>query len=492
MLTLPQQDQGNTGQDQTNQVGSIPQPQSFTPPGGGRVLGTTNQPQQVDNPVIKHLQDPNVSPEKKYATVKMLKQHLEDQKSTLEKSGDAVDKVMGPLSNFFFGTTAKVAGSMVGDTYENVASLVGRKKTGVFEKQLDELTKTPGQAAKNAVGLALESYPIGGEMKYLKKIPGVAKVAEVAGDMGEKIGNKASSFLNKSAVKSYAKALNPTTKEAKVLAKKEIPELLKRNITFTSPEKLATKAEGFADKAGENVEKYWNDLPEGKKISARPVLDTLNTLKNKYIVEGKVVNQPAVNAIDQTAKTIAQFGDNISQKSMRSIRQIFDEHFDVTKGIDDIGAYTKKAQQSAANAIRSELSKNSPKLEKLNSEYTFWNNVKDIAEKTAQREFGKPGKYFSHALGGVIGYEGGKREGSGGASIGAILGTVAGPKIFEFLKGPGWKSVSAVTKNKVADYIAAGKIYEAASLLGKLVEGVRNVENNPKHEPRKLILKNEN
>jgi hypothetical protein len=46
-------------------------------------------------------------------------------------------------------------------------------------------------------------------------------------------------------------------------------------------------------------------------------------------------------------------------------------------------------QASSANAIRSELARQSPELDALNQQYNLWSKVKDVADASTDRKMGQ-------------------------------------------------------------------------------------------------------
>jgi hypothetical protein len=156
----------------------------------------------------------------------------------LERAANIGDKTFGAAGNALFGTTAKIAGSMLGNTYENAAQAFGRKKTGVFEKTLDQAVSTPKELAKNSVGLLLEG---------------------TTGGLGEKtfgkIANAVKTPLTKIATKLYTSALKPTGKLAEIA-----PDLVKTGLkeriflTKGGVEKVATKIDDFENQLGNVID----------------------------------------------------------------------------------------------------------------------------------------------------------------------------------------------------------------------------------------------
>ena len=229
--------------------------------------------------------------------------------SFLEK----VDGVISRVSELGFGTFGKVGGGILGMGAENLNKLFPQKESiqkldpaleqqlkqkgkspeeikkeynveteKSFTKSLEEMTKSKGETAKTSAMLALELYP-GGKVisETLSKLPGGSKIIEHIAELPEGLKN--------SAIKQYSKIFNATSKESKALAKEVTPGLLERGQIITSTGKLAEKAEVKASEYGSKIDEYFNNLPDSVKEKTKPILDKLGELKQKYIVDGKVI-----------------------------------------------------------------------------------------------------------------------------------------------------------------------------------------------------------
>lgn len=417
----------------------------------------------------------------------------EQQKSLLTRAADGIDKIMGPASEFIAGTSAPAVGSVIGSGVEAATDLYtqvsGKKATGIlgtlqekkpFTQSAEQLLGPAGGKAETAKTLAfstLEMYPGGGAAKTLvKKLP----YGEKAIAAFSKVIDHIPANLREQAIKQYSEALAATGKEMKATSEKIIPGLLERgqSVGFGGLEGLAQKASGLEDVAGKRIDLYLKNAPQTIKTTIRPVLGALETLKNKYIVDGKIIRPEAVNTIEKTQETIATLSKKgeVSQKSVVALRRIFDEHFSTSKGLDDITQYTKKSERAAGDAIRAEIAKSSPDFAKLNSEYSFWRNVRQVAETTAEKQKSQVKGGLSSIISSAAGTVAGASAGQGYAekAIFAGIGGYLGNKGVEFFKGPAFKSMSAVQKNKLANAIAKGSFKEADLIVSKALAGTRN------------------
>lgn len=410
----------------------------------------------------------------------------EKPKSVLDKLSNIGDKTFGKAADFLYSPVGKTVGSLVVDLGQNLEKVTRPQESQqTLDRALYDRLKKQGKSDEeikkqytvdipdmvenikptDIAFTALALYPGGGFVtKYLKKLPGGTKTLEYISKLPEKAKAKA--------IEQYASIFNATSKESKALVKETVPELVVRGEKVSSISNLVEKAELKATNYGEQITKYFNELPADAKEQTKPILDKLNVLKNKYIIDGKIIRPEAVNAIDKTMEKISQFGNEISTESVRKMRQIFDEHFDVSKGLDDISAYTKKAERAAADAIRAEFAKNRPDLAKLNKEFTFWKSVQDLAIYSSEKAKSKFSKNISSIIGGATGFSLG--EGFGGKTSGTIIGAWLGTKAIDIMRSPAWKTFSAVEKNKLADAIIKGDLENINLLVGKLSAGIGN------------------
>uniref|UniRef100_A0A6H1ZDV2 Uncharacterized protein n=1 Tax=viral metagenome TaxID=1070528 RepID=A0A6H1ZDV2_9ZZZZ len=372
----------------------------------------------------------------------------------IEKFAAGTEAVLGPASKFLFGTTGEAVGSLIGSGIE---ATLGKK--GPLTAAAEKRFGTPSALLGAVGGTALELLPGGTLLKGAKKIPGISKVA---------------GGLKASAKKQYLKALAPTTKKLKATAEKIVPEMIARNITFFTPAEIGKKATAKAQDVGEALGLALQSLPQDAKINAAPIIGSLNKLRTKYSDEIGPINETAVRQIDSLmTKIIERTSEGkISAKVATNLKRVWDEHYDLSKGLTDISSYRKKVERIGANAIREEFAKDFPEINAINREYSFWKGVKDVSEATAARKAGQ-----AEFAEGVLK--------TGGAVVGAQLaglkGALAGVAIAVF-RNPKWKTVSAIQKNKLADFLMTGNITEARSLI---IQIGRNLGINFVEEARK-------
>jgi hypothetical protein len=372
----------------------------------------------------------------------------------------ALNKTVGKVADTFQGTTGKTVGTLIG-----ASGVLGSEA----QKKAEAIKITPTDIAFTA----LELYPGGGALSAkLRALPGGEMAANALKNVIDFVPNQ----LRKQAIAQYTRALAPTTQEAKGLAEKTVPKLLNKGQASLTRSGLLEKAETLTTKYGGKIDDFFKALPEGTQNKVQPLLDGLEGLKNQFVditKEGKriVVEPESIKHIENIQNVLAQYGDNISTESMRKVRQIWDASVSKAKGYAGktlAEGSEVEAKRQAANAIRKELAKQYPELAKLNAEYSLWENTARIVEATQRRLSGNQltGRLLRDVGFGLTGSViGGSGEGSPVTNAFAAAGAI------ELLTSPGWRMVSAVAKNKLANALVSGAGKEA---IRRAVTAIKN------------------
>lgn len=359
----------------------------------------------------------------------------------LSRAASIADVVIGKPAEFLFGTSAGAVSSMVGESIESL-----RGKPGVFTEEAQKRFGTPLSATGTIVGTALELLPGGTITKGFKGVKPVQNFAK---------------GLKGKAITQFTEALAPTTRKMKAQAERVVPELIQKGITG-KPEEIAKIARSTAEEIGQRIDDMVAKLPKNKKASTAPIVEAMEGLKKKYMVDGVAANKTAIDQIDGLIGTIDELGGEAKQiplSSMRKLRQIWDEHFDISKGLDDIAAYKKKAERIGADEIRKIFAKEAPDIAELNRQYSLWAGARDVAEWTALRQTGQMGfgkKILARTLG------------AGAGAAAGVPGLVVGEAIGRIMSSPGWKTFSAVSKDKLANALMQNDIGTLQSVLRQM------------------------
>lgn len=289
-------------------------------------------------------------------------------------------------------------------------------------------------------------------------------------------GSLFSNALKASAEKSYSKALGATTKVNKQISDKVVPGLIEKNTVALTRGSLYNKAAENVDKADSLLTKAYNSLPKDAQSDWKPVLKILQDQKEAVTVNGTIIDVGKYNALHQIQSDLMSVigggvkegqDAKVSVSSARKVRQIFDSMVkNKTFGITGAESDKLNATKAAANAIRSQLATEHPNIAAINKEFNFWKNVQDVVGSTIQRTKNQT------SLSGELAMDTGAVVGSHlGGTIGSTAITALMAKELKgLIQSTAWRTVSAVTKSNLADYLASGNSAKATVLIQSLLK----------------------
>jgi len=341
-----------------------------------------------------------------------------------------------------------------------------------------------GNAALAGAGAMLETQdPI--EALKSSALGGAAGLLVPA---AKKVGGK----LWAGAVNQYEKALNPTTRAAKVDTSRIVPELLKRRVSG-SLDDLIQMGTQKSEEFGQKLSGAYSNAT--KTVNAAQIADDLEKLKSPFMelsgVGGKrnvkvpgfsgltpiapntpiVMDDAAVAKIDEIQSKLREFGDSVPPDRLWKYRQVLDRIVKAT------GGFTKELSKESAGeisrgarqAVQGELTKAVPNVKNLNAEYRLWESLQDVASETGLRKTGQQGLpgMLARGAGAVTGGVVGQLVGGGpyAAAAGAMAGSQATKKIADLMANPRWRTTSAVRKAKMADFLQRGETQKALNYL---------------------------
>lgn len=342
-------------------------------------------------------------------------------------------------------------------------------------------TKIPAAAAR----IAAESANAGGNAILHGQQPGPsAAIGAGAATLGEAV-SAAAPVVKRAAENQYQKFLSPTKQTTKNMTDKIVPELLERRQLALSGQGLENKAAQQTETLGGKINDAVSKVPTTVKPDTATVVKSLEKYKQGFIVNGVAVDEAAVKNVEKLQDTITQLGPNVSYQSLNKVRHILD------KGVARSGGYAGKtiaegtaldAQKEAANAIRRELSRQSPDIAKINGEFHFWSQVGDVIGATNQRRVGQQGgltRVIAPIAGAAAGLALGGLTPMGGLDAAAASTIMLATS--EVIRSPAWRTTSAVMKNELADAMASGSVAEVAKIAGRIAAGTyaQSKGNNP-------------
>jgi hypothetical protein len=241
---------------------------------------------------------------------------------------------------------------------------------------------------------------------------------------------------------------------------------------------MVRAAEGKLDDLGGQYDEAAAKLPTGDRLSTADVRAGIQAEMKTLEVTGSAgkpvpVNPQKYQALKQLDDTIAELGDKVSRETLQAFKSEWDDIVAKAGGYSDktgdaLAQAQKWAYREGAGSIRRVLATDSPDIDRLNAEWSFWTKVRDVSEASVSRE--RPHKGAMRVVLGGIG------AGAGGASGGdpmdrlqnAALGGVLGAQGLRLIQSPGWKLVSAQGKNRLADALMKGDKAAVGEVVRKL------------------------
>lgn len=269
--------------------------------------------------------------------------------------------------------------------------------------------------------------------------------------------------LRESAEASVSRVLNPTTQGTKATTQKIAGELVDRPLTDT----LALTRKGMQAKAGEAAQ-IAGEAIEGAgtlagKTNTAEIINFLDSQKQAFMAGGKVVSKEGIESIDEVVRIISQYGDDVDNEVLRTIRKIFDA--DYYQGSKNIAKSTTETstlfmKKKAADKIRGILADKFPDVAKLNKEYSFWAGLEDVLSKTVARKTGQ--KQALKAIATIGGAS------TGNTVTGKVLNAVGFNVVAGLIDSPAWGFINAKIKNQLSKALADRDLSELGRILGSL------------------------
>lgn len=293
----------------------------------------------------------------------------------------------------------------------------------------------------------------------------------------------AAPWLSEQAVRQYSRVLNPTKEKTKAITQQIVPELIRRGEWAATIPRLLNRAQDRMRYFGQQIDDIWQQMEQqGVTAQIDPILQRLDDVAREHFfvqnAQGQLTQlrgpaEAGLRELQGMAQTMVDAATvnpvsglrEIPVRTLRELRQYWDEVADKS------GAFTKQPRELAdwargraarygGDAVRAELAQAHPDLSRINQEFSFWNRVADVTEQTVARRTGQQ-KPLTRQLMRAAGIGAGTTAGASmggamGGGIGAVLGG-AGMEAFQTLiSSPGWGTVSAVTKDRLANAITQG------------------------------------
>lgn len=350
---------------------------------------------------------------------------------------------------------------------------------------------TPGTLEQKARGI--------GSLTALMAGPAVtgAVVKGTTGLIGKAAGGLSETLRN-SAVNQYSKTLAATGKGDKLRSAKVSPKLLDEGVMAMTTKGLAAKVAMKVDQYRNAIDEAWQNVPDDAML---PVDDVASKIQESF-TKGSTVSTPAgpvpsgpvaqsaisggkelVDVLRSAAEKrpitdaagVTTFIEVIPAKRMRELKQQWDTVAEQSKVFDGTQVRHNSVGQihvKAANELRDLLNTEFPNIAEINKSFNWWKNAQTVLENTISRREGQQGVRWGPGVGGIIG-AGAEVSAGGGGALGAVLGGYGTGLLIQAIRSPGWRTVSAQAKNKLANALARGDRATTEAVLKQAVNSMR-------------------
>lgn len=296
--------------------------------------------------------------------------------------------------------------------------------------------------------------------------------------------------LNRWAKSQYAKVVHPLGRKAKEVAEENIPDIVEqgyRKAAGFSREGLATRFEAEADKLGKEIATEYQALDQTTRTNLRPIYsDFQNWVRREAFSKISGVKDPAILASAREKwkylqQNFARYGRTAlaDPSVVWEIRQTLDKYVFKNKlTADESVEAANQVRKALGNIIRNQLNKQHPSVAALNEQFHMVRTAAELMRQNVTNEVGKQqflrnsgliGRAILGATLGGGGYEAHRRVADDPFGLGP-WGTAAAAALGGLVfTSTGWRTVAAVTKNKIANLLVRGEGEAAANLAARAV-----------------------
>jgi hypothetical protein len=429
--------------------------------------------------------------------------------STALNLGELVHKIPGVREGVdaLYGTPG-LSAQAFGEGHRDAEAHGTAENIGKFGEQFAELavpSSLVGEAATKAAAL-FPRAPLLARMA-VEAAGGAGMSAAQGGDattgaafgaampaVGAGLG-AARDFLKDSAVHKMSQALleGGGTQRVKAIAGRIIPDVIKRGIRGSREEILQQAEAGtkdFGQQIGDLIDNIGPDRFHSKHIwlqleaAKDKFRDIVNVPVSKQYPAGQkwvVKDARAIAQLDKLIDTVKDYGKVMTVEHARGLRQTWDAIVDQAGGFANrvpgtvLGLNLADQTEAAMTrlgrqAIRNVLDAKYPDLAALDKEYSFWKNLGGVVKSTIARKASHGGGLSEVAaertgqLGGWLANQG------AGVAKRSMLSWTAGTVMklaHATIASPGWRSASAIVRDRMADALANQDLQAMARLAAE-------------------------
>ena len=256
--------------------------------------------------------------------------------------------------------------------------------------------------------------------------------------------SKVGKSLKKSALKDVEQALGATKQAMKKKWAKIAPWVLERWLVG-SREWLLKKADSWVAKFGNAIDEFIDVNGIEWSIEKKKLIQALDIIEAETVFAWSVIDQTKFNAVKTFKEWIKKMDiDVIEWKKLRVLRKLYD---DITKStwwfwLGEEAKIKNELSSKLWNIIRKEIAEWNPDLAKLNKEYSFYANLKEVLDETQARTKPQSGM-FRKAFATVVWWE---QQGI----TDKVLWYIWTKLFLDTTSWATWKTLNAKIKNKFA------------------------------------------
>lgn len=349
-----------------------------------------------------------------------------------------------------------------------------------------KVARAPGLlnlAARFGVGALREGVDVGLKTLAQTGDPEEAgKTAAVAGPVGaaaEVIVPGFATWLRARAESQYAKVFHPLGRAAKETAQENVPRVIREGYgaaTGWSLHGLAAKFDEKVTTLGKAIADEYAALDSITRTRLQPIYtDFAKWVREEAFMKNGNIKDPALYAaalekLHDAQAAFGKFARNAEPSEVWAYRKMLDKY--VYKGnlTPDLSLNAaSQVNEALGNVIRNQLNKQHPSVAALNDRFHLWKTAAELIQRNITNEFGKY-HFMRHVTRGVFfGLLGEESTRRGGADLRESLGIGVAAGLTAAFSSTAWRSVSAVTKSKIADLLVSGQGREAATLAARAV-----------------------
>lgn len=271
--------------------------------------------------------------------------------------------------------------------------------------------------------------------------------------------------LYSSAQRNIERVLAPTTKVNKLSTEKLAPQAARVGLPISlTRSSLLSKLEEQANTANDTITKTWENLPQGSKVDASPIVNNIQSEIDSLKIKGpkgdvlpseqQAYHDQLQSKLDELKK-LSDDNGHVDAAALRAYRQSLDASIKQNKLASFSFSPTDNSKLAgtklAANSTREEIAKQVPGVAGPNKQFNFFHGLADILDATITRKTGQGTPLGEKIFEGAGAASGFASHGLTGGIEYAVLAKIAS----KVVQSTAWQTASAAAKKSLGDAIAS-------------------------------------